>query len=69
MIQNRESTSRVHACESRVHPALFTFEFASYAYGCSFVYFLLHASKEINNAVKCFVSLKQNYSEGFICAP
>ena len=67
MIQNRESTSRVHACESRVHPALFTF---AYAYGCSFAHwnFLLRASKRINNAAKCFVSLKQNYSEGFICA-
>ena len=31
--------------------------------------FLLHASKKINNAAKCFVSLKQNYSEGFIWAP
>ena len=38
-------------------------------YGCSFVYFLFYAFREINNAAKCFVSLKQNYSEGFICAP
>ena len=36
VIRNRESTSRVHACESRVHLALFTFAFAAFAYGCAF---------------------------------
>ena len=30
--------------------------------------FLLHAAKKNNNAAKCFVSLKQNNSEGFIGA-
>ena len=73
MIQNRESTSRVHACESCVHPALFAFAFAfsSYAYGCAFArwHFLLHAAKENNNAAKFVVSLKQNNSEGSVGAP
>ena len=31
VMQNRESTSRVHACEARVHPALFILAFAAYA--------------------------------------
>ena len=31
--------------------------------------FLLHAAKKNNNAAQCFVSLKQNNSEGFIAAP
>ena len=62
MIQNRESSSPVHACESGGHSALFTF--AAYAYGCAFARwnFLLHAAKKNNNATKCFVPLKQNNS-------
>ena len=64
MIQNRESTSRVHACESRVHP-VFAFAFAAQWYGCAFACwnFLLHAAKKNNNATKFVVSLKQNNSE------
>ena len=55
VIHNRESTSRVHTSESRVHPDLFVL--ASCAYGCAFARwnFLLHAAKKNNNAVKCFV--------------
>ena len=57
MIKNRESTSRVRACESRVHPALFAFAFAVYANGCAFarLNFSLHAAKKNNNAAKFFV--------------
>ena len=71
VIQNRESTSRVHACESRVHRALFTFAFAAFAYGCAFARwnFLLHATNKNNNASKYFECLKQNNSKGFIGAP
>ena len=81
MIQNRESTSRVHqgefirpgvhACESRVHATLFALAFAAYAYGCAFALwnFLLHAAKKNNNTAKCFVYLKQNNLEGFTGAP
>ena len=56
VIKNRESTSRLLACESRVHPDLFVL--ASCVYGCAFARwnFLLHAAKKNNNAVKCFVS-------------
>ena len=51
----RGITSRVHACETRDHSALFAF--AAYAYGCSFARwnFLLHAAKENNSAEKFFV--------------
>ena len=73
MIKNRESTSRVRACESRVHPALFAFAFAfaAYANDCAFACwnFSLHAAKKNNNAPNFFVSLKQNNSEGSIGAP
>ena len=71
VIQNRESTSRVHACESRVHLALFAFAFAAFAYGCPFARwnFLLHATKKTNNASKCFECLKQNNSKDFIGTP
>ena len=57
MIMNRESTSRVRACESRVHPALSAF--AVYANGCAFarLNFSLHANKKNNDAAKFFVSL------------
>ena len=50
--------SRGRACESRVHPALFAFAFAAYAYGCAFArweFFLLHAAKKNHNAAKIFV--------------
>ena len=33
VIQNRESTSRVYTCESRVHLALFTFALAALSAG------------------------------------
>ena len=58
MIQNRESTSRVHACESRVHLALLAFAFEAFAYGCTFACwnFLSLAAKKNNNAAKFFVS-------------
>ena len=47
MIENRESTSRVRACESRVHPSLSAFAFAAYANGCAFARwkFSLRAAK------------------------
>ena len=58
MIQNRESTSCVHACEPRVHLALLAFAFAAYAYGCTFARwnFLSLAAKKNNNAAKFFVT-------------
>ena len=64
MIQNRESTIRVRACESRVHPV----------FNQSSGGFILHhahmaAVKKKDNAANFFVSLKQNNSEGFIGAP
>ena len=66
LIQNRESTSRVHACESRVHLVLFTFALAAFAYVRW--NFLLPANKKNNNASKYFECLKQNDSKGFIAA-
>ena len=71
VIQSRESTSRVYDCESRVHLALFTFAFAVFAYGCAFACwnFLLHATKQNNNASDFFEYLKQKNSKGFIGAP
>ena len=56
VIQNRESTSCVRACESRVHPDLFVL--ASCAYGCAFARwnFLLHAAKNNNNAAEFVVA-------------
>ena len=51
MIQNKDSTSRVHACESLVHPALLAFAFAAYTYGRALARwnFLLHAAKQNNS--------------------
>ena len=48
----------MRVCESRVHPALFAFAFASYAYGCAFARwnFLLHAAKNNNNAAEFVVA-------------
>ena len=73
MIQIRESTSRVRVCEFRAHPIFNQSSdgsFPCYAISVAFARwnFLLHAAKKNNNAAKCFVSLKQNNSEGFIGA-
>ena len=60
--------SRGRACESRVHPALFAFAFAAYAYGCAFArweFFYCMPLRKIITPRK-FLSLKQNNSEGFI---
>ena len=71
MIKNRESTSRVRACESRVHPTLFALAFTVYANECTFACwnFSFHAAKKNDNAANFFVSLKQNNLEGSIGAP
>ena len=57
MIKNTESTSRVRACESRVHPVLLALAFAACANGCAVARcnFSLHAAKKNKNAVKFFV--------------
>ena len=34
--EQRIRASRVNACEARVHPSLFAFVLAAYAYGCAF---------------------------------
>ena len=62
--------SRERVCESRAHPVFnqsLGGSFPSYAISVAFSRwnFLLQAAKKNNNA-KCFVSLKQNNSEGFI---
>ena len=59
-LENKESTSSVHACASRVHPALFAFAFAAYAYGCAFTrsHFLLHTAKRLNWRTIIFLALK-----------
>ena len=74
MIQIRESTNCVRVCESRAHPVFnqsLGGSFPSYAISVAFARwnFLLHAAEKNNNASNFFVSLKQNYSEGFIGAP
>ena len=56
---------------SRVHPALFAFAIATYAYGCAFAPWncSFHASKKNDNAakfLKILGSFRQNSSEGFI---
>ena len=47
-MKNTKSTSRVRACESRVHPVLLAFAFAAYANGCAVVSwnFSLRAAKK-----------------------
>ena len=74
MIQIRESTSRVHVCESRAHPVFnqsLVGSFSSYVISVTFACwnFSLHAAKKNSDAAKFFVSLKQNNLEGFIGAP
>ena len=73
VIQVRESTSRVHVCESRADPVFNQSSggsFPSYAISVAFACwnFFLHAAKKNNNAAKFFLSLMQNNSEGFIGA-